>query len=239
MNGITRLAWAPVVIIGFAAGYGAGPSGSAIAQRTNATVPALPADQSGALNQVNGVHQPPEFKSTIPAPLLSHRLRTMWPNQPNESTFWSIDDIRNAHRFLAEADRAGHTMDPNTALHDFPYWTRTHAMFIKHVPQNARRPPADQHLGYAQFIVIMGGTGTVVAGGQLTRPTTLNERGREIPGEMRGSAITGGETFTLKDGDWVSIPPNSPSQFKADSVDGLTYMVMKINAQLYPWDLTR
>ena len=56
---------------------------------------------------------------------------------------------------------------------------------------------------------------------------------------MRGAAITGGETFMLKEGDWVSIPPNSPSQFKADSVDGLTYMVMKINAQLYPWDLTR
>jgi len=239
MKRITRLTWAPVVIIGFIAGYNAGPSFPAIAQRASATVPALPADQSGALNQVNGVRQPPEFKSTIPAPLLSHRLRTMWPNQANESTFWSIDDIRKAHQLLAEADRAGRTMDPDTALHHFPYWTRTHAMFIKHVPQNARRLPGEQHLGYAQFIVIMGGTGTVVAGGQLARPMTFNERGREIPGEMRGSAITGGETFALKEGDWVSIPPNSPSQFRADSIDGLTYMVMKINAQLYPWDLIR
>jgi len=98
---------------------------------------------------------------------------------------------------------------------------------------------AEQHQGYAQFMVIMGGSGTVVAGGTLSAPATLKEGNRDVPGELRGREIRGGETFAVTEGDWVSIPANLPSLVRADSADGLTYMVMKINAQLYPWDLIR
>jgi len=234
-----RIDWATIVAAGFVVGFLAGAGPLLGAQRTTAPVPELPADQSGALNQVDGVQQPPEFKSTIPAPLLPHGVRTMWPNQPNEATFWSIDDIRKAHQTVAEAERNRRPIDPNTALHDLPYWTRTHAMFIKHVGSNLRAHMAEQHLGYAQFIVVMGGSGTVVAGGTLRGPVTLKEGNREIPGELRGREIRGGETFAVREGDWVSIPANLPSLVRADSADGLTYMVMKVNAQLYPWDLIR
>ena len=164
----------------------------------------------------------------------------MWPNQPNEATFWSIDDIRNAHRTAAEANRAGRSIDANATLHHFPYWTRTHALFITHVPaQPSGGLPVAQHLGYAQFIVIMGGRGTIAAGGALVDGVALKERNQEIFGELRGRAIRGGETFKVNEGDWVSIPPNVPSLVRADSPDGLTYMVMKVNAQLYPWELIR
>lgn len=234
-----RLGWAPIVLAGFLMGFLAGPGAPVSAQRTTAPVPELPADQSRALNQINGVRQPPEFRSTIPAPLLSHGVRTMWPNQPNEATFWSIDDLRKAHQVLAEAGRNGRSTDSDATLHGFPYWTRTHAMFVKHVGQKARSGVAEQHLGYAQFIVVMGGRGTVVAGGALSGAVALKEGKREIPGELRGRAVSDGETFSVNEGDWVSIPPNTPSLVRADSPDGLTYMVMKINAQLYPWELIR
>lgn len=233
-----RFDWMPTVAAGFVVGFLV--SGAALrAQRSTAPVPELPADQSGALNQVNGVRQPPEFKSTVPAPLLPHGVLTMWPNQPNEATFWGIDDIRKAHHALADAERNRRVADPNTTLHDFPYWTRTHAMFIKHVRSKVRAQMAEQHQGYAQFMVIMGGSGTVVAGGTLSAPVTLKEGNRDVPGELRGREIRGGETFAVTEGDWVSIPANLPSLVRADSADGLTYMVMKINAQLYPWDLIR
>jgi hypothetical protein len=180
----------------------------------------------------------PSFQSVIPAPSLNQPV-PLWPNQPSETTYWSIADIRKAHQTLAAADKAGRTLDPNRALHDFPYWTRTHALFVAHVEGHpAAGRSAAQHAGYAQFIVIMGGSGTVVAGGTLEDRVALAEGGREIPGEWRGAAIAGGETFTVSEGDWLSIPPDTPAQFKADA-SGLTYMVMKINAMLYPWDLVR
>lgn len=183
-------------------------------------------------------HEPPEFKSTVPAPQLRQPV-PMWPNQPKDAMYWSIDDITKAHQTLAAAERDGKALDPNTTLHDFPYWTRTHSYFIVHVPQKGGSGPAQQHLGYSQFIVIMGGTGHVVAGGQLVGPAVLVEQGHAIAGELRGTAVQGGDTFPLQPGDWVSIPANAPTQFTAESEGGLTYMVMKINAMLYPWDLIR
>ena len=236
---MTNSHWVSVVLSGLIIGYALGPGTSAIVQREPEQPPGPTANQEGALNRVDGVHQPPEFKSTIPAPMMPHGARTMWPNQPNESTFWSIDDIKKAHVVLSAAATKRQPLDPNSALHHFPYWTRTHGMFINHLSSNATRRPAEQHLGYAQFIVVMGGTGSVTAGGQLTNPSPLKEKGMDVFGELRGSGIVGGETFVVKEGDWVSIPANSPAQFRAAAPDGLTYMVMKIPAQLYPWDLIR
>jgi hypothetical protein len=217
---IYRRAWVLVLLVGIPAGYQMSPA-SLVAQRR--------------------VSEPwkPVWQTAVPAPALSGGARTMWPNQPKAALHWSIDDIRAAHRTLAEAETGGRSVDPNSALHDFPYWTRTHAMFIHHVPQHARGNTAQQHLGYAQFIVIMGGTGNAVAGGALQRSRTLVESGVEIPGERRGRTITGGESFPLQEGDLLSIPPDTPVQLTSNARGGLTYMVVKINAMLYPWELIR
>ncbi len=180
----------------------------------------------------------PEWKSARPAPYLHTGNLTMWPNQPIDGTHWSIDDIRNAHRAMAEAEKAGKSVEPNSTLHDFPYWTRTHSMFIYHAPFS-KPTIAEQHVGYSQFIVIMGGTGTVQAGGTLQNATMLQEKGSPIWGELRGPSVSGGVTYNVKDGDWVSIPANTPAHIKASAAGGLSYMVMKINAGLFPWELIR
>ena len=181
----------------------------------------------------------PVWEMPVPAVALSPGERTLWPHQPTQASHWSIDDIRKSHQTLADAARAGRAIDPNSTLHDFPYWTRTHAMFLRHVPEKPAGDTAEQHLGYAQFIVVTGGTGSVTAGGQMQKPTVFMENGRPISGELRGSAITGGQTFELGAGHVVSIPGNIPTQFKATSPGGLTYMVVKINAMMYPWEHVR
>jgi hypothetical protein len=225
MKRLANLGLVAAIAMGCSVGYSISPAGAIAAQ--HASEP----------NLVNSQHQPPEFKSVIPAAQLRQPV-PMWPNQPQNATYWSINDIRAAHETISAAHRSGNTIDPNSTLHDFPYWTRTHSLFIYHTLQNENGQTAHQHAGYSQFIVIMGGTGRVIAGGQLQQPAVLTERGQPIPGELRGSSIAAGETFVLKEGDWLSIPPNTPAQFKADA-GGLTYMVMKINAMLYPWDLIR
>jgi hypothetical protein len=210
-----------VVGIGVAAGY--------------ATTQQLSAQQGASAN----IPYRPVWETPVPAVAFSPGQRTLWPHQPAQATHWSIDDIRKSHQTLADADRAGRSVEPNSTLHDFPYWTRTHAMFLRHVPEKSSGNTAEQHLGYAQFIVVTGGTGSVTAGGQLQRPAVLIENSRPISGELRGPAITGGQTFQLSTGDVVSIPGDTPTQFKAASSGGLTYMVMKINAMLYPWEYIR
>lgn len=210
-----------IVVVGLLCGYVTAAHG-------------IGAQQGGA-----PVGEPPVWRTQRPAPYLKFAM-TPWPNQPQKGFHWSIDEIRNAHRLLAEAERAGKDVDPNSTLHDFPFWTRTHSMFIYHVPQTPRPGKvAAQHLGYAQLVSIMGGSGSVLAGGELQDATTLVEQGRQIPGELRGSSIRGGKTFHVKSGDALSIPPNTPTEFRADASGGLTYMSMKVNAMIYPWDLIR
>jgi len=226
-----------LALLGYLTGYSASPRAPMRAQ--------TPAAQT----QAGQSRQGPSYQSTIPATPLNQPI-PMWPNQPKDATHWSIDDIRKAHATLAAAAAAGRTMDPNSALHDMPYWSRTHSLFIIHRPHYARPRPsnvaktvsqwedAEQHAGYAQFIVIMGGSGSIVAGGQIRNAVSLSEKGRQLPGEYRGQPVAGGETFRVKEGDWVSIPANVPAWFQPDT-GGLTYMAMKVNAMLYPWELIR
>ena len=216
------LAVIPVVILGMVVGY---------AMRAGPFTHAQISEGAGAI--------PPVWETTTPAAPLVRGSRTLWPNQPDQVTHWSIDDIRKAHQTLAEAEIAGRTVEPNSALHDFPYWTRTHSMFIRHVAQDSGDPIAEQHLGYAQAIVIMGGEGVLEAGGQIDGPSVLTEQGRQVSGELRGTSIVGADTFALGEGDIVSIPPDTPARFVSSTPGGMTYMVMKVNAMLYPWELIR
>ena len=48
----------------------------------------------------------------------------------------------------------------------------------------------------------------------------------------------GGQTFKVKAGDWLLIPPDTPHQPKPD-VGGFSYMIMKLNVGVYPWSLVR
>ncbi len=48
----------------------------------------------------------------------------------------------------------------------------------------------------------------------------------------------GGQTYKVKAGDWLLIPPDAPHQPKPDP-GGFSYMIMKINVGMYPWNLIR
>ena len=71
---------------------------------------------------------------------------------------WAIDDIRNAHQVLVDAELGGRLaqVDPYAALHDFPLCSRTMSWFVEHTPQNQTGYTAEQSMGVAQLIVFMG-----------------------------------------------------------------------------------
>ncbi len=80
------------------------------------------------------------------------------------------------------------------------------------------------HTRDTDIIYVLTGTATFVTGGTMVG-------GRETaPEEIRGGSVEGGETRTLKAGDFVIVPSGTPHWFKA--VPGpLTYYVVKVRSE--------
>ena len=81
----------------------------------------------------------------------------------------------------------------------------------------------------------------MIVGGKIANRQNLRHKDGVIPGEYRGQPIEGVQTFKVKAGDWLLIPPDTPDtphQPKPDS-GGFSYMIMKLNVGVYPWTLVR
>jgi len=78
--------------------------------------------------------------------------------------------------------------------------------------------------------VVTGGTGEMIVGGKIANRQNLHDKDGIIPGNI-GAADRRGQTFKVKAGDWLLIPPDTPHQPKPD-VGGFSYMIMKINVGL-------
>ena len=151
------------------------------------------------------------------------------PNQ-GEVTQWSAADLQKAHATLA-ARSNGRILSKPRDLMALPMM-RTHMFDVVHRPQATGEATAEQHEGVTDLYVILGGSGTLTVGGEIANRQTIPNR----PGEYTGRPIAGGRAITLKPGDIVDVPPNTPHATVADA-GGVTYMLIKINVGLYPWSL--
>ena len=170
------------------------------------------------------------------------------PDQPAKAQHFSIDDLRRQHSERVAATVAGQPLPPFQGM-----MSRTHNIqLVTRVAFDTPRPStvtkrmsrfgeAEQHEGVSDVYVIIGGTGTIVAGGEIERrqyrpadpPSPLF-----FPGEYVGLPIVGGENIKVKPGDLLTIPPNTPHWAQPDP-GGLTYVLLKVNVGLYPWPLSR
>lgn len=175
------------------------------------------------------------------------------PDAP-PATYWNIDDIRKAHTELAESSMKAAALAGSGSSQSFGggpvnIHTRNFAIFMlyrlhrdKPVPSltkvNSVWDDAEMHAGAYDFYVFTGGTGEMIVGGKIANRQNLRDKDGIIPGEYRGQPIEGGQTFKVKPGDWLLIPPDTPHQPKPDP-GGFSYMIMKINVGSYPWALIR
>jgi mannose-6-phosphate isomerase-like protein (cupin superfamily) len=150
------------------------------------------------------------------------------PNQ-GEVVHWPAADLQKAHATLA-ARSNGRILSKPRDLVPLPM-TRTHMFDVVHRPQTTDAT-AEQHEGVTDLYVILGGSGTLTVGGEITNRQGIPNR----PGEYTGRPITGGRAIPLKPGDIVDVPPNTPHATMADA-GGVTYMLIKVNVGLYPWSL--
>ncbi len=169
-------------------------------------------------------------------------------------TYWNIDDIRKAHGELAEKaskalKEAGSGSSQSFGGGPVHISTRNFSIFMlyrAHREQpvlsltkvNSVWDDAEQHAGAYDFYVITGGTGEMIVGGKIANRQNLMDKDGPVPGEYRGQPVVGAQTYKVKAGDWLLIPPDTPHQPKPDA-GGFSYMIMKINVGVYPWSLIR
>jgi mannose-6-phosphate isomerase-like protein (cupin superfamily) len=75
-----------------------------------------------------------------------------------------------------------------------------------HITSRDKSGLAEIHENWSDHIFIKEGEASFIIGG-----TVPDAKVRE-PGEMRGTAITGGRTMAVRAGDYLFIPPGTPHQ---------------------------
>ncbi len=93
--------------------------------------------------------------------------------------------------------------------------------YMVHTSHRTTPGQAEVHLRDTDIIYVLEGSATLVTGGTAVNATTTG------PGELRGSAIEGGETRELARGDVITVPAGTPHWFK--EVRGtLNYYTVKV-----------
>jgi mannose-6-phosphate isomerase-like protein (cupin superfamily) len=81
---------------------------------------------------------------------------------------------------------------------------------------------SELHEHYADIFFVVDGEATLTTGGRMVEPKTTE------PGEVRGSAISGGAQQKLGKGGVVHIPANTPHQLSIPKGQTFTYFVVKV-----------
>ncbi len=146
---------------------------------------------------------------------------------------WQADDLRKAHAALTSTAAEKNQMAPSPAgLLALPV-TRTHLFnFVCRYPASNSHPFAEFHEGCSDVYFIVGGSATLTIGGEVDNPRQL----ANMPGEFQGSGVTGGRNYHVAAGDVLNIPPATPHLANPDP-GGVSYMLVKINAGIYPWSM--
>jgi uncharacterized RmlC-like cupin family protein len=81
------------------------------------------------------------------------------------------------------------------------------------------------HEQWTDVIMVTGGQATLLIGGKVVGEVAA-ESG--LPGEKRGSDITGGTAQLVKKGDIINIPAGTPHWIKIAPGDDFTYVNVKV-----------
>ncbi len=233
-------------LIGYIAGYASRPG-------TNPGPQAVLSGHFDDLSMIPTANAQENKTEVKPFGFNSPREPSLAPDAP-PITYWNIDDIRKAHAELAEKAMKAAMQPGSGSSQSFSggpvhIQTRNFSIFMLYrvhrdqpvmslTKVNSLWDDAEMHAGAYDFYVITGGTGEVIVGGKIANRQNLQDKDGIIPGEYRGQPIEGGQTFKVKAGDWLLIPPDTPHQPKPDP-GGFSYMIMKINVGSYPWALIR
>lgn len=93
-------------------------------------------------------------------------------------------------------------------------------------------PEFQSHQGTTDIFFVEKGSGTIQAGGTLVGAAALPG----MPGEMRGTGISGAQSYDLKPAAMINIPPSTPYVLQKGS-NGLTVVQLRVNVGMHPWEI--
>jgi mannose-6-phosphate isomerase-like protein (cupin superfamily) len=134
---------------------------------------------------------------------------------PEGFAIWTAADLRNGADQLRQ--RMGEDKTASETLADYGNY-RT---MLAHREASGG---AELHEEMADLFVVQQGDATLVIGGEILNRKTTG------PGEVRGTAITGGERHHLALGDAVHIPAGVPHQLLVEPGHTFTYFVVKVKS---------
>src|SRR5688572_27498624 len=210
MKRFVAIVWSGTLVLAYMAGSAIGPAGSAA--------------QTAA-----GAQQPPPAGALPPGEYSKIQLA---PDQ-GEPTHYSGEALRKAHAALQARAKSGQAgvVAPRDLM--APLVTRNYSYILLHrtptAAQANQKPAAELHEGVTDIYYIIGGSGTVLVGGDI------ENRRVSRPGEF-GGQMAAGKPIKLQAGDILAIPPNMAHGTVPDA-GGMTYVLQKINVGLYPWSL--
>jgi hypothetical protein len=205
MKRVLAIVWSGTLVLAYMAGSAVGPA--------QTQTPAQPPAPAGAL-------PPGEYSKMQLAP------------DQGQPTHITGDALRKAHPALQARAKSGQA---GVAPRDFmtPVITRNYSYILLHrtppAAQPDQKPQAELHEGVTDVYYVVGGSGTVLVGGDI------ENRRVSRPGEYLGQ-MAAGKPFKLQAGDILTIPPNMAHGTVPDA-GGMTYVLQKINVGLYPWSL--
>jgi mannose-6-phosphate isomerase-like protein (cupin superfamily) len=127
--------------------------------------------------------------------------------------YWSADELKSGHAA------------------NLPFMTPTHAFNVLRL-RAADTRKAESHEGTSDILFVVSGTGRVTAGGRIEGSAPLPG----MPGELRGTSIAGGQSYTLTQNAVINIPPSTPYLVQAVGSD-LTIVRLKVNVGMHPWSI--
>jgi quercetin dioxygenase-like cupin family protein len=111
-------------------------------------------------------------------------------------------------KFLSAKEVDALTNQPGPGAHTaFPVDHENY--YVEYASRSDTGNVPEVHTHWTHYIQVLGGEATLVYGGTVTN---AKETG---PGQIRGDAIVGGTSMTVRTGDFLQIPAGMPHQFTA------------------------
>ncbi len=140
----------------------------------------------------------------------------LWAAAPAGFELWKGSELRGMEKTLAPKMNA-----QKLAMQQLGNFGN-HSLMVVHRQADGE---AELHETQADIFIVESGGGTLVVGGKVVNGKTT------APGEVRGTAIQGGEKRTLAPGDVAHIPAKMPHQVLVQNGRQITYAIVKVAAQ--------
>ena len=129
---------------------------------------------------------------------------------------WAQTPLRSlpaeGFKYLSAKDVEALTDKPGPGAHTaFP--TDHENNYVEYAQRSDQGNEPEVHTHWTHYIQVLSGEATLVYGGTVSN---ARETG---PGQIRGTAIVGGTTMTVRAGDFLQIPAGMPHEFTAAGGD--------------------